>query len=278
MHFTAEALVVACLSDTETECNWVFDCLSLGWPSVRVVDVESNVYNVESDAQAVQWLRVVQDGLLFPVAQTYRLKVNWAGCTETFEHPLAENLSRTINRRIALIDRLPPHIRDSASEMRFYRYRLLFLTGVTFRMGEMARSEQGALAMYTYLTYIFKTDIFKPRFIELVDAQPQHIQTILDTINENSCQLDYADMRTATANTVLQSSLKCIRLDLHSMNDSRNSLPFCAAHFPKLESLVIGHSPDFRGESSNQMSLGVLFSLPWYHLVELQLPFISDAY
>ncbi|KAJ2389169.1 hypothetical protein GGI23_005890 [Coemansia sp. RSA 2559] len=145
-------------------------------------------------------------------------------------------------------------------------------------MGEMARSEQGALAMYTYLTYIFKTDIFEPRSIELVDAQPQHIQTILDTINKNACQLAYSNMRTVTANAALQSSLKHIHLDLHSMNEPCNSLPFCAAHFPKLESLVISHSPNFKSENSNQMSLGVLFSLPWYHLVELQLPYISDAY
>ncbi|KAJ1905908.1 hypothetical protein LPJ81_001663, partial [Coemansia sp. IMI 209127] len=261
-YFTVEALVIACLPAIEADCSWVFDCLSLGWPSVRVIEIESDVYNVESDSQTIQWLCVVQDNILFPRAQTYRLKVHWAGCTEIFEHPLAENLSRTIAKRLALIDRLPPHIRDSESEMRFCKYRLLFLVGVTFRMGEMARSEQGALAMYTYLTYIFKTDIFEPRSIELVDAQPQHIQTILDTINKNAGQLAYSDMRTVTANAALQSSLKHIHLDLHSMNESCNSLPFCAAHFPKLESLIISHSPDFKSEYSNQMSLGVLFSLP----------------
>ncbi|KAJ1668927.1 hypothetical protein EV178_000191 [Coemansia sp. RSA 1646] len=278
MSFAAEALILACFSTAEADCAWIPDCLSLGWPSVRVVEIESDVCNVESDARAVQWLRTVQDRFMFPLAQTYRLKVHWAGCTEIFEHPLVGDLSRTTANRIALIGHLPQHIRDSEAEMRFYKYRLLFLVGVTFRMGAMARSEQGALAMYTYLTYIFKTDIFEPRFIELVDAQPQHIQTILDTINKNASQLVYSDMRAATAKAALQSSLKNIRLDMHSMNDSNHSLPFCAAHFPKLESLVVNHSPDFKGDNSNQMSLGVLFSLPWHQLVELQLPFISDAY
>ncbi|KAJ2512443.1 hypothetical protein H4217_006885 [Coemansia sp. RSA 1939] len=276
--FTAEALVITCFSTLEPGHSWVQDCLSLGWPGVYVVEIESNVCNVESDAQAIGWLRAVQDTLLFPVAQIYRLKVHWAGCTEVFEHPLSEELSRTLVKRNMLIGRLPQHIRDSEAEMRFYKYRMLFLVGVTFRMSAMSRSEQGAVAMYTYLTYIFKSDIFEPRFVELIDAQPRHIQTILDTINKNASHLVYSDMRAITSNAGLQSSLRHICLDMHNMNDSRFSLPFCSAHFPKLGSLVINHSPDFKSDNPNIMSLGVLFSIPWYHLVELQLPFISDAY
>ncbi|KAJ2602759.1 hypothetical protein EV177_006770 [Coemansia sp. RSA 1804] len=219
--FTAEALVITCFSTLEPGHSWVQDCLSLGWPGVYVVEIESNVCNVESDAQAIGWLRAVQDTLLFPVAQIYRLKVHWAGCTEVFEHPLSEELSRTLVKRNI--------------------------------MSAMSRSEQGAVAMYTYLTYIFKSDIFEPRFVELIDAQPRHIQTILDTINKNASHLVYSDMRAITSNAGLQSSLRHICLDMHNMNDSRFSLPFCSAHFPKLGSLVINHSPDFKSDNPNIM-------------------------
>ncbi|KAI9503329.1 hypothetical protein GGI25_002842 [Coemansia spiralis] len=278
MRFTAEALTIVCSSTNEADCSWSCQCLELGWPSVCVVEIDYDVCNVESDALATRWLRVVQNRALFPIAYIYRLRTHWAGCSEVFEHPLINDLSKTLAKRFSLVSRLPQHVCNSEYEMCFYKYRLLFLTGVSFRMSEMAKSEQGTLAMYTYITYILKTDLFEPISIEFTDAQPQHMQDILNVINKNPHQLEYSKMRVVTANAALQSSLRHVRLDMHNMTDGRHSIPFCAAHFPWLESLVVSHSPDFKGTKDNLMSLGVLFSLPWINLVELQLPFISDSY
>ncbi|KAJ2786549.1 hypothetical protein GGI15_001424 [Coemansia interrupta] len=270
---TVEALTISC-STTDTDWHW--HCLALGWPNVYAVDIEFDACNAESDPSATRWLRIIQDKALFPMARVYRLTSRWAGCTEVFEHPLGLAFGSDYAERLALLDKLPAHIQRTTAEMRFLVYRLLFLVSVTFDMATMAKTSPGALAMYTYIVYLLKTDIFSPVSIGFVDAQPQDMQRILETINANAQQLVYAQMRTSTGNTALQSSLKRLRLDMRNMADGRHTIPFCAAHFPALESLVVGHSPDFKNALDSPMSLSVLFSLPWQNLVELQLPFVSD--
>ncbi|KAJ2725711.1 hypothetical protein GGI07_001079 [Coemansia sp. Benny D115] len=272
---TAEALVI---SSAPGDSEWQWSCLALGWPGVRIIDISCGTCGVESDPAVARWLYIVQDRVLFPQARLYRLTAHWSGCTEVFEHPLRSGFDVGFSQRLALLEKLPAHIRESETEMRFLKYRLLFLAGVSFKMAAMEKTSPGALAMYTYIMYLLKTDIFMPGFIELTDAQPQHMQRILDTINENPQQLPYQQMRTQTSSTALQASLRCLWLDLHSMVDGRHSIPFCAAHFPGLESLHIEHTPDFKNGRDNPMSLGVVFSLPWNSLTELRLPFVSDHY
>ncbi|KAI8318508.1 hypothetical protein GQ54DRAFT_314426 [Martensiomyces pterosporus] len=276
LHETVEALIIVCSSN---EPDWHWRSLALGWPSVTVIDIEYDVCSVESDPRAVQWLRMVQDRSFFPCARMYRLTTRWAGCTEVFEHPVdGSSIGSGRVERLSLLDRLPVHILGSESEVLFYKYRILFLVGVSFEMGELAKTSQGALSMYTYIMYLLKTDVFAPSVLELTNAQPHHMQTILSTINKNEQKLDYANMRTATGTAALQSSLRRLHFDMHNMAEGRHGIPFCAAHFPQLESLTVRHTPDFKGGKSSLMSLGVLFSLPWSRLVELQIPFISDEY
>ncbi|KAJ2860810.1 hypothetical protein FB639_005580, partial [Coemansia asiatica] len=275
LYDTAEALVISCISSSEHD--WLWNCLALGWPAVHAIEIECDICNVESDSVAQRWLRIVQDKALFPLAHIYRLTTRWAGCTEVFEHPLAESFGEDFFERFALLDHIPLlHLQSTSSERRFLIYRLLFLVGVTFDMSAMGRTSAGSLAMYMYIVYLFKTDIFAPAFIEFIDARPQNMQRILDTINENAHQLPYSQMRVGTSSTALQSTLRVLRLDMRSMVDGRHTIPFCAAHFPMLESLVVAHSPDFSSGRDTPTNLGVLFSLLWPNLVELQLPFISD--
>ncbi|KAJ1813991.1 hypothetical protein LPJ75_002958 [Coemansia sp. RSA 2598] len=270
---TAEALVISYVSG---EPGWLWNCLALGWPVVHAIEIECDICNVESEPVAQRWLRIVQDKALFPLARIYRLTTRWAGCTEVFEHPLAESFGEGFSERLALLDHMPFRLQSAPLERRFLVYRLLFLVGVTFDMGAMARTSAGSLAMYTYIVYLFKTDILAPAFVEFVDAHPLNMQRILDTINENAHQLPYAQMRVGTSSAALQSTLRALRLDMRSMVDGRHTIPFCAAHFPTLESLVVAHSPDFKGGRDSPTNLGVLLSIPWPNLVELQLPFISD--
>ncbi|KAJ1961494.1 hypothetical protein GGI12_003219 [Dipsacomyces acuminosporus] len=274
LHKSVEALVISCSSN---ETDWHWRCLALGWPRVSVIDIEYDVCNVESDPRTVQWLRMAQDKSFFPCARMYRLTTHWAGCSEVFEHQLdGSGVSNERAERLQLLDYLPPRILGSEPEVLFYRYRILFLVKVTFEMGKLAKTTHGALAMYTYLTYLLKTDIFAPKSLELSDAQPHHMQTVLSTINKNEHQLDYTSTRTVTGSTALQSSLKRLRFEMHNMAEGRHGIPFCAAHFPQLESLIVQHIPDFKGSRSSLTNLGVLFSLPWSYLVELQLPFVSN--
>ncbi|KAJ2378310.1 hypothetical protein IW150_000879 [Coemansia sp. RSA 2607] len=270
---TVEALTLSC---SATDSDWHWHCLALGWPNVYVVEIEFDSCNAESDPSATRWLRIIQDQALFPLVRVYRLTSRWAGCTEVFEHPLGVKFGSGYGQRLALLDRLPAHIRGTVAEMRFLMYRLLFLVSVTFDMAVMAKTSPGALAMYTYIVYLLKTDIFSPISIGFVDAQPQDMKRILETINENSQQLVYAQMRAVTGSTALQSSLKRLRIDMRNMADNRHTIPFCAVHFPALESLIISHSPDFKNTRDNPMNLGVIFSLPWQNLIELHLPFVSD--
>ncbi|KAJ2878531.1 hypothetical protein IWW38_006300, partial [Coemansia aciculifera] len=221
---------------------------------------------------------MAQDRTLFPQARLYRLTARWAGCTEVFEHLLRDDMDEDLDRRLTLLRHLPPHVYSCSQEMRFYIYRAMFLAGVEFEMCEMDKTEAGALAMYTYMTYLLKTDIFAPRSIALTGTKPHHMQTILSKMTENTQRLAYDHMRVATKNLALQFSLKRLCLNLHSMTEGRSTTPFCAAHFPQLESLIIGHSPDFKGGRDDPMNLGVLFRLPWPRLVDLQLPFVSDEY
>ncbi|KAJ2777765.1 hypothetical protein H4R18_004982 [Coemansia javaensis] len=271
-----EALTIV-HSGTEP-AEWYGDCLALGWPGVRAIDVEYDAAAVQPDSEALRWLGLAQDAALFPQAELYRLTVRWAGCTEVFEHPLRSPLAGDLAERLALLDQLPPLAGDRALEARFYKYRVLFLAGVSFEMGAMSRTDAGARAMYAYITYLFKTDLFAPVHVSLADAQPQHLHMVLAAINDNRSSLAYDKMRTATGAYALQSSLRRISLDMHNMVDGKKRIIFCAAHFPQLESLALRHSPDFRLPHEDPMSLGVLFSLPWPNLVELCLPFISDQY
>ncbi|KAJ1728376.1 hypothetical protein LPJ61_004064 [Coemansia biformis] len=270
----AEALTAA--SSGADPAEWVGDCLALGWPCARVIDVEYDACAAQPDSAALRWLCLAQDAALFPQAQLYRLTARWAGCTEVFEHPLRGPLSSGVAGRIALVSRLPPIAGERDVEMRFYNYRVLFLAGVSFEMGAMAKTAAGALAMYSYITYLFKTDLFAPAYIELADAQPQHIHSMLAAINANTHSLAYDKMRATTGAAALQSSLRHMCIDMHNMADGRSGIIFCAAHFPRLESLCVKHTPDFRLPHEDPMNLGVLFSLPWASLIELRLPFISD--
>ncbi|KAJ2747822.1 hypothetical protein GGI20_000117 [Coemansia sp. BCRC 34301] len=272
---TAEALVI---EGSREESDWLWECLALVWPNVDTIDISCDACNVEAEPTVLQWLCMTQDRTLFPRAQLYRLTSRWAGCTEVFEHSLRDDLDKDLDRRLSLLSHLPPYIYGSSQEMRFYKYRAMFLVGVEFEMSEMAKTESGALAMYTYLTYLLKTDVFAPCYIALTGTQPRHMQTILSKIAENTQRLTYDLMRVTTSNLALQFSLKRLCLNLHSMTEGRHTTPFCAAHFPQLESLVISHSPDFKGGRDDPMNLGVLFRLPWPRLVDLQLPFISDEY
>ncbi|KAJ2490585.1 hypothetical protein IWW37_003046 [Coemansia sp. RSA 2050] len=273
--YTVKALVIERARD---ESDWHWECLALVWPNVDIIDISCDACNVEADATVLQWLCMAQDHTLFPLARLYRLTARWAGCTEVFEHPLCGDIDAELDRRLALLGHLPPHIYSQSQEMRFYRYRAMFLVGVEFEMSEMAKAEPRALAMYTYITYLLKTDIFAPRHIVFAGVQPHHLQTILSKISENTQGLTYSRMRVTTSNLALQFSLKRLCLNLHSMTEGRHITPFCAVHFPQLESLVVSHSPDFKGARDDPMNLGVLFRLPWPRLVDLQLPFVSDDY
>ncbi|KAJ2866064.1 hypothetical protein GGH94_001769 [Coemansia aciculifera] len=272
---SVEALLIERSRD---ESDWPWECLALVWPNVNTIDISCDACNVEADPTALQWLCMAQDRTLFPQARLYRLTAHWAGCTEVFEHPLCGDIDAELDRRLSLLGHLPPHIYNLSQEMRFYKYRAMFLVGVEFEMSEMAKAESGALVMYTYITYLLKTDIFAPRYIVFTGAQPRHLQTVLSKIAENTHRLSYDHMRVTTSNLALQFSLKRLCLNLHSMTEGRHTTPFCAAHFPQLESLVVSHSPDFKGGRDDPMDLGVLFRLPWPRLVDLQLPFISDEY
>ncbi|KAJ2500763.1 hypothetical protein IWW47_003188, partial [Coemansia sp. RSA 2052] len=272
---TVEALVI---ERGRGESDWPWECLALVWPSVDTIDIACDVCNVEADPTVLRWLCLAQDRTLLPRARLYRLTARWAGCIEVFEHSLRDDMDDDLARRLSLLSYLPPHICGFSQEMRFYKYRAMFLVGVEFEMSEMAKTEPGALAMYTYITYLLKTDIFAPRYIALTGTQPRHMQTILSKIAENAQRLTYDRMRVTTNNLALQFSLKRLCLHLHSMTEGRHTTPFCAAHFPQLESLVISHSPDFKGGRDDPMDLGVLFRLPWPRLIDLQLPFISDEY
>ncbi|KAJ1941062.1 hypothetical protein GGF37_003714 [Kickxella alabastrina] len=275
LHSTVEALFIAGnSSEPDLHCC----CLELEWPRVRVIEIECNVCSVESDPQVTRWLGIVQKRTLFPLANMYRLRTRWAGCTEVFEHRLEEDFGNGFEKRLALLGHLPPHIRNSEAEMRFLKYRLLFLADVSFEMTTMERSNPGTLTMYTYIVYLLKTDIFRPEFVEFADAQPKNMHRILDTIKENAHQLTYDKMRAGTSGAALQTSLKRLRFDMHSMVDGRHTIPFCAIHFPGLESLTVSHTPDFRNGRDTPMNLGVLFSHTWLNLVELQLPFVSNQY
>ncbi|KAJ2683709.1 hypothetical protein IWW39_005347 [Coemansia spiralis] len=273
--YTVEALVIERARD---ESDWHWECLALVWPNVDTIDLSCDACNVEVDAAALRWLCMAQDRTLFPLARLYRLTARWAGCTEVFEHPLCGDMDAELDRRLSLLGHLPPHIYGQPQEMRFYQYRAMFLVGVEFEMSEMAKAEPGALAMYTYITYLLKTDIFAPRHIVFTGVQPRHLQTILSKISENTQGLTYSRMRVTTSNLALQFSLKRLCLNLHSMTEGRHTTPFCAVHFPQLESLAVSHSPDFKGGRDDPMDLGVLFRLPWPRLVDLELPFISDDY
>ncbi|KAI9479304.1 hypothetical protein LPJ78_000656 [Coemansia sp. RSA 989] len=275
LHAKVEALTIVCTGSDET---WHLECMSLPWPRAQVISIEYDAHEVQPDALALQWLYLAQNSALFPQAQMYRLKVRWAGCTEVFEHPLRDTLDCRLAGRLALLDCLPPLTGDFQQEMLFYKYRALFLVGVSFAMGTMSKSAASTLAMNAYITHVLKTDIFAPVSLELTDAQPQHLQAILTAINVNAHKLPYDQMRTMTSSTALQSSLGRICLDMHNMSNGRDRIIFCAAHFPQLASLLVRHSPDFRLMHQDPMDLGVLFSLPWPNLVELQLPFISDQY
>ncbi|KAJ2834197.1 hypothetical protein J3B01_004079 [Coemansia erecta] len=275
MHASVEALTILCSSG---DSNWHLESLALFWPRVQIVDIEYNTREVQPDTLALQWLCAAQDCTLFPHAQLYRLTARWAGCTEVFEHPLCGAFGRDLATRLALLDRLPPLAGNQELEMRFYKYRVLFLTAVSFAMSAMAKTAAGSRAMEAYITYLFKTDIFAPTSIELTDAQPQHLQAVLAAINANTHNISYDKMRATTSTAALQSSLRHICFDMHNMASGRDRIIFCAVHFPKLESLIIRHSPDFRLLHGDTMNLGVLFSLRWPDLVELQLPFISDQY
>ncbi|KAJ1842650.1 hypothetical protein LPJ70_003726 [Coemansia sp. RSA 2708] len=273
LHARVEALSIVC---SGTEDSWHLECMTLSWPRVQVVDIEYDACQVQPDSLALQWLDMAQDRAWFPQARMYRLTARWAGCTEVFEHPLCGTLGAGLAARLALLDRLPPLTGDRAQEMRFYRYRALFLSSASFAMGTMSKTAAGVRAMNSYITYLFKTDIFAPVAVELIDAQPQHLQSVLAAINANTHNIAYDRMRSTTSTTALQSSLRRICFDMHNMAAGRDRIIFCAAHFPKLESLVVRHSPDFKLPHTDAMNLGVLFSLPWVGLVELQLPFISD--
>ncbi|KAJ1879166.1 hypothetical protein LPJ57_002986 [Coemansia sp. RSA 486] len=273
LYGTVEALAISCVSG---EPDWLWNCLALGWPAAQAVEIEYDVCNAESDPAAQRWLRIVQDKTLFPLARIYRLTTHWSGCTEIFEHLLAEPFGNGFCERLALLDSLPAHLQDSRSERRFLVYRLLFLVGVTFDMGAMAKTNEGTLAMYMYIVYLFKTDILAPAFVEFVDARPQSMQRVLDAINENAHRLPYSQMRVGTSSAALQSTLRVLRFEMRRMVDGRHTVPFCAAHFPMLESLVVAHSPDFKSGRDTPTNLGVLFSIPWQNLVELQLPFMTD--
>ncbi|KAJ2498781.1 hypothetical protein GGH96_004065 [Coemansia sp. RSA 1972] len=275
MHASVEALTILCSGG---DSNWHLESMALFWPRVQVVDIEYNTREVQPDTLALQWLCAAQDCAMFPQAQLYRLTARWAGCTEVFEHPLCSAFGSDLATRLALLDRLPPLAGDQELEMRFYKYRVLFLTAVSFAMGAMAKTAAGSRAMEAYITYLFKTDIFAPTSIELTDAQPQHLQSVLTAINANTHNISYDKMRATTSTAALQSSLRRICFDMHNMASGRDRIIFCAVHFPKLESLIVRHSPDFRLLHDDTMNLGVLFSLRWPNLVELQLPFISDQY
>ncbi|KAJ2007778.1 hypothetical protein H4R26_000576 [Coemansia thaxteri] len=272
---TVEALIIQCAGD---ELGWPWECLALSWPNVNTVDISCDVSSVEADAQVLRWLGLVQDHVLFPLARLYRLTARWAGCTEVFEHPLRDDIDIELDKRLLLLRNLPSQICSSPQETCFYMYRAMFLVSVEFDMSTMAKTNSGALAMYTYISYLLKTDVFSPHSIGLTGAKPSHLQSILAKISENSHKLTYDRMRVSTGNLALQFSLKVLSLDLYCMTEGRHTIPFCAAHFPQLESLVINHSPDFKGGRDDPMNLGVLFRLPWPRLVDLQLPFISDDY
>ncbi|KAJ2613915.1 hypothetical protein H4S08_001959 [Coemansia sp. RSA 1365] len=269
----AEALVVVCIS---AETDWYSECLALRWPGVRVVDIDYSGDATQPERRTLRWLQMVQDRAQFPQAYMYRLTARWAGCVEVFEHPLQCALDGGLEQRLTLVDHLSRVDGDQAVERRFHQYRALFLRGVTFAMGAMARTDAGTRAMLAYLTLLLKTDVFAPAVVELADAQPEHLHAVLAAINANTQRLAYDRMRTSTGAAALQSSLRRLRLDMRNMANGRQRIIFCAAHFPCLEALVLGHSPDFRLLHEDPMDLGVLFSLPWCCLVDLCLPFVSD--
>ncbi|KAJ2324386.1 hypothetical protein IWW51_003297 [Coemansia sp. RSA 2702] len=253
LHARVEALSIVC---SGTEDSWHLECMTLSWPRVQVVDIEYDACQVQPDSLALQWLDMAQDRAWFPQARMYRLTARWAGCTEVFEHPLCGTLGAGLAARLALLDRLPPLTGDRAQEMRFYRYRALFLSSASFAMGTMSKTAAGVRAMNSYITYLFKTDIFAPVAVELIDAQPQHLQSVLAAINANTHNIAYDRMRSTTSTTALQSSLRRICFDMHNMAAGRDRIIFCAAHFPKLESLVVRHSPDFKLPHTDAMNLG----------------------
>ncbi|PIA17787.1 hypothetical protein COEREDRAFT_85687 [Coemansia reversa NRRL 1564] len=269
----AEALVVVCIS---AEAEWQSECLALRWPGVRVVDIDYSGKATQPEQRALRWLQMVQDRAQFPQAHMYRLTARWAGCVEVFEHPLQHALDGGLAQRLKLVDHLPRVGGDQAVERRFHQYRALFLVGVKFAMNTMVRTDAGTRAMLAYLTLLLKTDVFAPAVLELADAQPEHLHVVLAAINANTQRLAYDRMRTSTGAAALQSSLRRLHLDMHNMVNGRQRIIFCAAHFPCLEALVLGHSPDFRLLHEDPMDLGVLFSLPWGYLVDLCLPFVSD--
>ncbi|KAJ2077904.1 hypothetical protein H4R24_004840 [Coemansia sp. RSA 988] len=269
----AEALVLVC---NNTEADWHSKCLALRWPGVRVVDIDYSSDAAQPEQKALRWLQMAQDRTRFPQAHMYRLTAHWAGCVEVFEHPLQRELDGELAERLVLVDRLPLLDGNQAVERRFHQYRALFLVGVTFAMGELARTDAGMRTMLAYLTLLLKTDVFAPAAVVLADVQPEHLHAVLTAINANTQRLAYDHMRINTGAAALQSSLRYLRLDMRNMADGRRRIIFCAAHFPRLEALVLDHSPDFRLLHEDPMDLGVLFSLPWRCLVELRLPFISD--
>ncbi|KAJ2815185.1 hypothetical protein IWW50_006901, partial [Coemansia erecta] len=191
-----EALTIACSGSEDT---WHLEAMALHWPQVQVVDIEYDTQDVQPDSLALQWLCAAQDCALFPQAQLYRLTARWAGCTEVFEHPLCGALGSGLAARLALLDRLPPLVGNQELEMRFYKYRVLFLAGVSFAMGTMAKTSAGSRAMDAYITYLFKTDIFAPTSIELTDVQPHHLQAVLSAINANTHNISYDEMRATTS-------------------------------------------------------------------------------
>ncbi|KAJ1934821.1 hypothetical protein EC988_008684, partial [Linderina pennispora] len=144
-------------------------------------------------------------------------------------------------------------------------------------MGEIEKTPQGSRCMYTYLNILLKTDVLGPKTLKLNSAKAQGIRTLLETINRNEQRLNYPLLRSVTDSTALQFSLRQLTLDMRKLTDGKTGIQFCAAHFPKLESLIIRHSPDLTGSQDQYMELGVLFSLPWKSLVELQLPFMTDS-
>ncbi|KAJ1930937.1 hypothetical protein FBU59_006879, partial [Linderina macrospora] len=145
---------------TASSTDWDWHSLALGWPSVHTIDIECDVCNVESNQHTTRWLRIIQDQTLFPRARTYRLTAHWAGFREVFEHPIGSGqMGSERQARLALIRHLPPRITHHESELMFLKYRLLFLTAVSFTMGEIEKTPQGSRCMYTYLNFLLKTDI-----------------------------------------------------------------------------------------------------------------------
>ncbi|KAJ2761262.1 hypothetical protein IWQ57_006098, partial [Coemansia nantahalensis] len=95
----AEALTAAGVAAGAAE--WVDDCLALGWPRARVIDIEYDACAAQPDPTAVRWLQMAQDTTLFPQVRLFRLTARWAGCTEVFEHPIRGPLGRGLAQRLA---------------------------------------------------------------------------------------------------------------------------------------------------------------------------------